>query len=122
MRHLYAKRGSEYWENAIVSLIRCLGVYPPSSLVELTDGSLGIVSTINLQDRLRPLIMLYNPDVPQEEAHILDLSEHPHLAIKQSIRPNQLPAEIWDYLNPRSMIRYFAYDPIQELKPSLLTR
>ncbi|MEC4673123.1 MAG: HD domain-containing phosphohydrolase, partial [Nitrospirota bacterium] len=65
MRHLYAKRDSEYWENAIVSLIRCLGVYPPSSLVELTDGSIGIVSTINLQDRLRPLIMLYNHDVPQ---------------------------------------------------------
>jgi len=66
--------------------------------------------------------MLYNADVPQKEAHILDLAEHTHLAIKQSLRPNQLPAEIWDYLNPRSMIRYFAYDPIQELKPSLLTR
>lgn len=121
MRHLYTLRGSEYWEDAIVSLIRCLGVYPPSSLVELTDGSIGIVSTINLQDRLRPLVMLYNSDVPQEEAHIIDLSEHTQLAIKQSLRPNQLPAEIWDYLNPRSMIRYFAYEPIKELKPSLLT-
>ena len=121
MRHLYTKRGSEFWEEAIVSLIRCLGVYPPSSLVELTDGSIGIVSTINLQERLRPLVMLYSPDVPQEEAHILDLSEHPNLAIKQSLRPNQLPPEVWDYLNPRAMIRYFAYEPVPETPDLIAT-
>jgi len=107
---LYALRGKEFWEEGVLALIRCLGVYPPSSIVELSDGSIGIVSTINLQDRLRPLVMLYSPGMPKDQAIILDLSEEKSLSLKQSLRPSELPREIWDFLNPRNMIRYFAYN------------
>jgi len=30
-------RGKDYWEEAVLALIRSLGVYPPSSIVELND-------------------------------------------------------------------------------------
>ncbi len=110
MCKLYALRGKEFWEEGVLALIRCLGVYPPSSIVELSDGSIGIVSTINLQDRLRPMVMLYAPGIPREQAIILDLSEENTLSLKQSLRPSELPREIWEFLNPRNMIRYFAYN------------
>ena len=110
MCKLYAMRSKEFWEDAVLALIKCLGVYPPSSIVELSDGSIGIVSTINLVDRLRPLVVVYSPELPKNQAIILDLAEEPGLSIKQSLRPTQLPRDVWDYLNPRSMIRYFAYN------------
>ncbi len=65
----------------MLALIRSLGVYPPSSIVELNDGSIGIISTINLVDRLRPLIMLYSPEHPRNQAIILDLAEKATLSI-----------------------------------------
>ena len=107
---LYAKRHSEFWEEAVVTLVRSLGVYPPSSIVELSDESIGIISTINFEDRLRPLVLLYAPNIPRNEAIILDLAQETHLSIKKSLRPSELPREVWDYLNPRCMIRYFPFE------------
>ncbi len=110
MCSLYAKRHSEFWEDAVVILIKCLGVYPPSSIVELSDQSIGVVSTINFEDRLRPLVLLYAPDIPRNEAIILDLAQETRLSIKKSLRPSELPKEVWDYLNPRCMTRYFPFE------------
>jgi len=122
MCKLYALRGKEFWEDAVLALIRSLGVYPPSSIVELNDGSIGIVSTINLMDRLRPLIMVYSPELPKNQAIILDLAEEKHLSIKQSLRPSELSRDVWNYLNPRSMIRYFAYNTDPGISASSLAK
>ncbi len=122
MCSLYALRGKEYWEKAVLALIGSLGVYPPSSIVELNDGSIGIISTINLLDRLRPLIMLYSPEHPRNQAILLDLAEEATLSIKQSLRPTQLPKGVWNYLNPRSRIRYFAYNTTPSLSSSSLAQ
>ncbi len=115
-------RGKDYWEEAVLAHIRSLGIYPPSSIVKLNDGSIGIISTINLVDRLRPLIMLYSPEHPRNQAILLDLAEEATLSIKQSLRPTQLPKGVWDYLNPRSMIRYFAYNTTPSLSSSSLAQ
>jgi len=109
---IYARRQDEFWEEAVLALIQNLGVYPPSSLVELSDGSIGMVCSINLLDRLRPTVMLYAPDLPRNEAIILDLSQEPDLTIKQSKRPMDISRQIWKYLNPRGMVSYFAYTPV----------
>ena len=108
---IYAKRQDEFWEEAVLALIQNLGVYPPSSLVEMSDGSFGMVTCINLLDRMRPNLMLYNSDIPREEAIIVDLQQEPTLTIKQSLRPKDVPRNVWKYLNPRGMISYFAYNP-----------
>lgn len=118
MCKLYALRDKEFWEEGVLALIRCLGVYPPSSIVELSDGSIGIVSTINLEDRLRPMVMLYSQGIAKDQAILLDLSEEKSLSLKQCLRPSALPREIWEYLNPRSMIRYFAYNTDPGISPS----
>jgi len=116
---IYAKRQDEFWEEAVLALIQNLGVYPPSSIVELSDGSFGMVTCINLLDRMRPNFMLYNSDIPREEAIIVDLQQEPTLTIKQSLRPKDVPRKVWKYLNPRGMISYFAYnpDPTQTTEP-----
>lgn len=108
---LYARRQTEFWEEAIVALVHNLGVYPPSSIVELSDDSIGMVTSINLLDRMKPTMMLYDPDIPREEAIMVDLSQDGGRTIKRALRPVDIPKGIWKYLNPRGVISYFAYIP-----------
>jgi len=105
---LYTKKKKEFSEKAVEALIRVLGVFPPSSLVELSDGSIGMVCSINREDRMKPQIMMYSPKTPKDEAIIIDLSQDLNLTIKKSLRPSEVNKAVWDYLNPRGMISYFA--------------
>ncbi len=118
LSYLYHKREGEFWEKAVVALIRNLGVYPPSSIVELSDGSIGIVCTINLLDRMRPTVMLYASDIPRDEAKLVDLALEETLSIKQCLQPKDVPKRVWKYLNPRGMISYFALQPEEKGIPS----
>ena len=111
---LYAKQRGVLWHDAIVTLVRQLGVYPPGSLVALSDGSIGLVTSVNMEARLRPIIMVYSQDIPKEEAMVIDLTQHEHLSIKESIRPKELSPEIRDYLNPRRVISYYPSSPDPE--------
>jgi len=106
---IYGKRQKDFCEEAVTVFIQTLGIYPPSSLVELSDGSIGVVCSINKLDRMRPTVMPYDPDLSRGEAKILDLTMEQDLAITQSLRPKNIPTQIWEYLNPRGMINYFAY-------------
>ncbi|MCA9471405.1 MAG: DUF3391 domain-containing protein [Nitrospirales bacterium] len=105
--YLYGKRRGPLWDDAVVALVQMLSVYPPGSLVELSDSSLGVVSSINPQTRMAPWVMLYSQDIPREEACIIDLSQEENLAIARSLQPKDVPHNIRDYLNPRRIISYF---------------
>ena len=107
LSYLYTKERAGLWADAVVTLIRQLGVYPPGSLVGLTNGSIGLVTSVNMESRLRPIILIYSPDIPKEEAMVIDLSREEDLSIKEAIRPRELSPEIRDYLNPRRIISYY---------------
>ena len=62
--------------------------------MELSDESIGVVSTTKVEDSMRPLVMLYAPEIPREEAIILDLAQETQLSIKKSRRPKELPREV----------------------------
>ena len=109
LARLYRKRKVEFMEKPVEALIGTLGVFPPSSLVELSDGRIGVICTINLNDRMRPQVLLYSEQHPRTDAPILDLAkEAPTLTLKQGLRPIQVPPKIWEYLNSRGMISFFA--------------
>lgn len=94
----------------LTSFIRCLGVYPPGTVVQLTNGTIGMVMSVNPANQLRPSVVLYDSDVPKKEALIVELAEESDLKVEKSIRLSHLPPEIFEYLSPRSRISYFV-DP-----------
>ena len=114
---LYSKRREVQWEDAMVALIQMLSVYPPGSIVELSDSSFGVVSSINPHERMKPYVMLYAPDIPREEALIVDLSQESSLSIVKNLRPREVSQGIRDYLNPRKIISYFPSNPSQPTDP-----
>ncbi|WP_338669536.1 HD-GYP domain-containing protein [Pseudodesulfovibrio methanolicus] len=87
--------------------IRCLGVYPPGTVVELSNGEVGMVMAVNPKNQLNPSVMLYDPDVPKKEALIVDLADEPDLRVEKSIRLAQLTPEMLEYLSPRTRITYY---------------
>lgn len=48
----------DFGEDLIQEFIRCIGIYPIGSLVELDQGMLGIVMSTNPASRLHPIVML----------------------------------------------------------------
>lgn len=91
--------------------IKCLGVYPPGTLVKLSNGFTGIVISVNPLSPLNPSLLLYDPEIPQSEALIIDMSEDTSFKIEHCVKPSQLSQEAYAYLNPRTRVTYFFGEP-----------
>ena len=89
---------SELSEEVIAFMVRALGVYPPGSLVELTNGSVGLVTSINSTERTKPSVMICSPEIPRKEARVIDLTKVDDISVVHSIRPQHLPKEIQEYI------------------------
>ena len=96
--------------------IRCLGVYPPGSIVQLSNDAIGLVVNVNPGQLLHPTLLLYDATVPKDEALMLDLKEEPELTVARTLHPSSLTREIHDYLSPRSRISYYAAESEERAK------
>ncbi|MEF3020657.1 HD-GYP domain-containing protein [Vibrio mimicus] len=87
-------------------LVKFMGVFPPGTVVQLSNDMVGLVISVNAGNLLYPNVLIYDPSVPRSQAPIIDLADR-DLKIVNAILPNKLPDKIRDYLNPRSRISYF---------------
>ncbi len=110
LSHMYVAQSHKFDATLLRLLIKSLGVYPPGSIVQLSNGVYGIVMTVNPQKPLLPLVMIHEPKVARETPIVLDLSEESGLSIKQCLRPLQLPRDVFDYLRPRKRVCYYFLD------------
>jgi len=99
--------------------VRSMGVYPPGSVVQLSNGQTGMVMSVNPQHLLQPSVLIYDPEVPKDEALWLDLSVENSLAVTKTLRPQELCKAVLDYLDPRTRISYY---PDNVLPGSVPTR
>jgi hypothetical protein len=104
---MYANQRAKYDESLLKRLIKSLGIYPPGSIVQLSTGSYATVISVNPNKPLRPYVMLHDPLTDRLEPQIMDLREEPSININACLRPNQLPADVLEYLNPRKRISYY---------------
>ena len=104
---MYAKRRDKFDAKVLQLMVRCLGVYPPGTLVQLSNESLAVVTAVNPKKPLRPRVLVYDPQVPKDEAIVLDLEVETEINIAKSIRPALLTPKAAAYLNPRKRVTYF---------------
>jgi putative nucleotidyltransferase with HDIG domain len=104
---MYAKRRDKFDAKVLQLMIRSLGVYPPGSIVQLSNDALAVVTSVNPKKPLRPWILVYEPNVPKEEAIMLDLEQEVDINITKSLRPALLAPKVAAYLNPRKRVTYF---------------
>nr|WP_298413333.1 HD-GYP domain-containing protein [uncultured Halomonas sp.] len=73
---LYKLRGTHYDEELVIRFIECIGIYPPGSIVELHNGMVAVVLSVDPDKRLMPkiLVMLDEHKHPMHETS-LDLAD-----------------------------------------------
>jgi putative nucleotidyltransferase with HDIG domain len=104
---MFAKLRGKFDPQLLKVFIRCLGVYPPGTIVQLSNGFIGLVSTVNTARPMKPIVLVYNAEVPKEEAMMLDMSHETGVNIAKAIRPAQVPREVYVYLSPGTRVSYY---------------
>ena len=107
-------QGKNKFDTAILgAFIKMMGVYPPGSVVQLTDDRFAVVVGVNSSRPLKPRVLVHDPKVPVDEAMVVDLECTSNLGIRRSIKPSALPREALEYLSPRPRVAYF-FEPARE--------
>ncbi len=75
LKKMYSWRGRDFQPLLVEQFIQCMGIYPIGSVVELNNGSIGVVISINRTRRLKPKVaMVLNSDkTPFSPAKVIDL-------------------------------------------------
>jgi putative nucleotidyltransferase with HDIG domain len=55
---IYKCKGTQFDTELVLEFIKCIGVYPPGSIVELKTGEVGIVIDTSVENKLKPRILL----------------------------------------------------------------
>ena len=114
LSQMFAQQRQHFDSAPLNMFIRCMGVYPPGTIVRLSDDTLGMVVSVNSSKPLRPSILIYDKAVPKAEAIIIDLMTETDINVAASLRPAQLSREVHDYLSPRKRTTYYFDSPKNE--------
>ena len=104
---MFSKLRNKFDPKLLQVFVRCLGVYPPGTIVQLSNGVIGMVATINTSKPMKPMVVAYDAEIPKEEAILVDMEVQSDVNIAKAIRPAQLPREIYNYLSPRKQVSYY---------------
>lgn len=104
---LFAQSRSKFDVPILNTFIRMMGVYPAGSIVQLTDERHAMVVGVNSTRPLKPRVLVYDPQVPPEEALVLDLERAGDIGIRRSLPPAKLSREAFEYLAPRPRVTYY---------------
>jgi len=107
MAILFAKYKGKLDLKLVQHFIQTFGIYPPGTIVELSDQSIGLVVTVNSGSALKPVVLLYNPDIPVHQAILLDLSKQEDVDISKVIKSSDCPERVIEYLGIQDKMAYF---------------
>ncbi|MEC8427338.1 MAG: HD-GYP domain-containing protein, partial [Pseudomonadota bacterium] len=100
---IYKCKGVQFDEKLALEFIKCIGIYPPGSIVELKGGEVGIVINSNDKNKLKPKVLLVldnNKNLTQEK--VVDLSkaspEKTDLGIKRELTNGSFGIYLEEYI------------------------
>ncbi|MGY0193545.1 HD-GYP domain-containing protein [Leptothrix sp. BB-4] len=109
--HLFAHQRAQLDPTVLAAFIKLLGVYPPGSIVQLSDERMALVIAVHPARPLRPSVRVHDPRLAADETPLLHLDAHPEIGIRRSLHPQHLPRAVVEALSVRGRIHYyFAHD------------
>jgi len=113
LAQMWGRERSQFNETLLQHFIRAMGVYPPGTLVQLSDGRLAIVVAAAPESaRLCPQVLVYDAGTPRSEGILLDLAtaashDATTLRIDKTLRMQDVGEDELDYLLPRRRMSWF---------------
>lgn len=104
---LFATQKERFESTTLGAFIRMMGVYPPGSLVQLTDGRFAMFVAVNSSRPLKPTVLAHDRGANRDDALLLDLQHDRATGVLRSLRADQLPRASLEYLAPRQRICYY---------------
>lgn len=102
---MFTQMKAKFHHESLGSFIRLMGIYPPGTIVQLSDQRIGMVMSANSTNMTHPEVLIYDAEVPRLEAPIIELTDG--LKIEKVASSKELRPEIILYLNPRAQKNYF---------------
>jgi len=108
---LFAHQRAQLDPAVLAAFIKLLGVYPPGSIVQLSDERMALVVAVQPSRPLRPSVRVHDPRRSADETPLLHLDAHPDIGIRRSLHPQHLPRAVVESLAVRGRVHYyFAHD------------
>ena len=104
---LFAQAKSKFDASMLNAFIRMMGVYPPGSIVQLTDDRFAMVVSVNSSRPLKPRVLVCDPKVASADSVLINLAAQSLVGVRRSLKAAQLPATALAYLSPQHRVSYF---------------
>lgn len=105
LAHLFAKLRNKFDEDLLKRLIKSLGVYPPGSIVKLSNNEYATVVSVNPNHPLRPYVLVHSHQ--DTEPQLMDLREEANLNVIHCLKPGQLPVDVLKRINLKKRVNYY---------------
>ncbi|WP_374568452.1 HD-GYP domain-containing protein [Ideonella sp.] len=105
LSRMFAQSRNKFDATILSGFIHMMGIYPPGSLVQLSDDRYAMVTSVNSARPLKPQVRVHDP--ARSHGVHLNLEDCPDLGIRRSLRASQLPARAAEVLAPRLRVAYF---------------
>jgi HD-GYP domain-containing protein (c-di-GMP phosphodiesterase class II) len=107
LSRMFAQSRHKFDATILNGFIRMMGIYPPGSLVQLSDDRFAMVTAVNSARPLKPVLRVFDPARSTSRGLHLNLEDCPDLGIRRSLKASQLPARAAEVLAPRQRVTYF---------------
>ena len=107
MSQLFSQGQKRYDPALLSTFVRMMGVYPPGSVVQLTDDRFAVVESVSAARPLKPKVTVAAEPGADDAVLMLDLAQQPALGIRRSLPAAQLPGGLRELLLTRPRQAWF---------------
>ncbi|MGY5449438.1 HD-GYP domain-containing protein [Agarivorans sp. MS3-6] len=108
---LYKSATTKFNKMYLEQLMKTLGIYPPGSLVSLSNKTYGMVMSSNPKEKLKPRVLLLENGKSFDNSNLLDLSKV-DTSITKTVRWEDIPSSLTKNFDAKLRCCYF-FDPEQ---------
>lgn len=113
---MFAEERRRFDASLLNAFIKMVGVYPPGSVVQLTDDRWAMVVSVHSSRPLKPTVRVFDPAADRDASPLLDLQRAGGVGIRRSVRVHALPGEVAAWLRPARSSAWFC-EPVPGAEP-----
>lgn len=90
---IYAYHSDQFDKKVLTALMHCVSIYPPKTVVLLSNGMYALVVLNDCRSNLSPIVLVRDVDIMDSSAILLDLAKEPSLRIMRAMHVKELSHE-----------------------------